>query len=853
MPEENKYHLQGNHKSEKQIEEAIPVSGMHEMYKDCFLNYASYVILERAVPSLEDGLKSVQRRIIHSMKEMDDGRFNKVANIIGNTMQYHPHGDTSIGDALISLGQKDLLIETQGNWGDIRTGDGAAAPRYIEARLSKFALDVVYNFQTTKWQLSYDSRKKEPITFPVKFPLLLAQGTEGIAVGLSTKILPHNFCELLKGCIDLLKGKKVSLVPDFPTGGSADFSAYNEGLRGGKIRVRGRIEKVDSKTLAICNIPFGTTTSSLIDSIVKANEKGKIKIKKVIDNTAKDVEILVYLGQEQSPNIAIDALYAFTDCEVSISPNACVIVDEKPCFIGVNDLLEANNNQTVTLLNRELEIKKNELTEKIMLSSLEQIFISKEMYVEFKKYKDKPSLFKYLDDLFEPFKPQFYRNIGNEDYEKLTQIPMIRITKFDSDQTDEKMRRLENELNQTAYNLAHITEFAINYYNSLLKKYGKGRERKTVIKSFGTIQAAVVAANNVKLYVNRKEGFIGYGIKKDEFVSNCSDLDEIIVFRSDGKCVVTKIQEKIFVGKDILHCDVWKKGDNRTVYNLIYLDGKTGKSMVKRVQVTSIRRDREYDLTKGERSSKLLYFKANSNGEAEVVTIYLTQASRSKVKVFDFDFASIDIKGRASIGNILTKYPIKKISLKIEGTSTLGSLDVWYDDSIGHLNTNERGKYLGQFNGKDRIITIVKSGEYELNTYKLTKHFDSDKVVFISKFSPNTIVSVIYYHGKFKAYYIKRFQIETSTLDKPFLFISDTPKSRLEIVSTNEKPQIEIVTASGKETQAQIFDLDMLGGVKGWKALGNKLPQKQIKKITLLEDKPKKKNYKLGETITLDF
>lgn len=824
------------HKDDGHLHDVLPVTGMYENW---FLEYASYVILERAVPTIQDGFKPVQRRIMHAMKEMDDGRYNKVANIIGQTMQYHPHGDASIGDAMVNMGQKDLLIDTQGNWGDVRTGDGAAAPRYIEARLSKFAMDVLFNPQTTEWQLSYDGRKKEPVNLPVKFPMLLAQGVEGIAVGLSTKVLPHNFVELLQACIDLLKGKKINILPDFPTGGTADFSDYNEGQRGGRVRVRAKIEELDKKTLIIKDIPFGITTTSLIDSILKANDKGKIKIKKVIDNTAQDVEVLISLAPNQSPNVTVDALYAFTDCEVSIAPNACVIIADKPHFLSVNEILRICNEQTVDLLTRELEIKKAELMEKLLFSSLEKIFIENRIYRDIEEAETFEAVISIIDKGLEPFKPQFYRDITRDDILRLTEIRIKRISKFDSYKADELMRRLEEELKETIYNLAHITEFATNYYKDLLKKYGKGRERKTEIRNFETIQAAVVAANNQKLYVNRADGFIGYGLRKDEFVTDCSDIDDIIVFRKDGRCLVTKIQDKVFVGKDIIHVAVYKKGDERMVYNLAYLDAGTGRSMVKRFQILAVTRDREYDLTKGAKGSKVLHFTANPNGEAEMVTVYLTSGAKAKNKVFDFDFADLEIKGRNAGGNILTRYPVRKIQMKREGVSTLGGLDIYYDESIGRLNTEGRGRKLGTFQREDRILLITKSGTYELNNFELTNRYEPDQIMLIEKFDPQKVVSAIYYDASSKTYFVKRFKIETSTLDKAFGFIPESRGSYLAVVSTEKQPQIELeyIKEGSKEKETVLYDMDMLIDVKGWKAIGNKLSQHKVKKIQLLGSK----------------
>lgn len=817
---------------DESLHESIPVTGM---YKDWFLDYASYVILERAVPAIEDGLKPVQRRILHAMKEMDDGRFNKVANIIGQSMQYHPHGDASIGEAIVNMGQKDILIETQGNWGDIRTGDGSAAPRYIEARLSKFALEVVFNPQTTEWQLSYDGRKREPVTLPVKFPLLLAQGVEGIAVGLSTKILPHNFIELILGSIQILKGEKTNILPDFPTGGLADFSEYNEGFRGGRIKVRARIEEEDNKTLLIKDIPFGTTTNTLIESIIKANDKGKIKIKKVVDNTAKDVEIQIQLAPGQSPDMTIDALYAFTDCEVSISPNACVIIDEKPVFLTVNDILERNTFQTKELLRRELEIRKAELMEKLLFSSLEKIFIENRIYRDIEECETWEAVIQTIDKGLDPFKPEFYREITTEDIVRLTEIKIKRISKFDAFKADELMRRLQEELKEVNYNLKHLTEYAIKYYQNLLDKYGKGRERKTEIRTFDTIQATVVAANNAKLYVNRADGFVGYGLKKDEFVCDCSDLDDVIVFRRDGNCVVTKIQEKGFVGKDIIHVAVFRKGDERMVYNLVYLDGGSGKAMVKRFQVLGVTRDREYDLTKGTKGSKVLYLSANPNGEAEVVSVHLTQGAKARVKVFDFDFSTIEIKGRSAGGNILTKYPIRKIQWKMAGTSTLGGLDIYYDASIGRLNTDARGRKIGNFLGEDRILVFYKNGEYELTTFELTNRYEAKDVLFIEKFKPEAVISAIYWDGASKNYFVKRFLIETTTINKKFSIVTDHKQSYLKLVSTESQPQVKAKLQKGKDIEEQEFDLDMLIDVKGWKAIGNKLSTHTVLDVQLIE------------------
>ena len=845
--DKNNIHFEDLPEDEK-IHDIQPVSGMYENW---FLDYASYVILERAVPALQDGLKPVQRRILHSMKEMDDGRYNKVANIIGSTMQYHPHGDASISDAIVGLGQKDLLIDMQGNWGDIRTGDKAAAARYIEARLSKFALEVVFNPQTTEWQLSYDGRKKEPVTLPVKFPLLLAQGVEGIAVGLSTKILPHNFNELIDASINILKNKKFQLYPDFSTGGMADFNEYNRGLRGGKIRVRARIEELDNKTLIIKDIPYGTTTTGLIESIIRASEKGKIKIKKVIDNTAREVEVLIFLAPGQSPHITIDALYAFTDCEVSISPNACVILDEKPHFIDVHEILKINTQQTLDLLKQELEIKRSELLEKILFSSLEKIFIENRIYRDIEECETWEAVIQTIDRGLEPFKAQFYREITEEDIVRLTEIKIKRISKYDSFKADEVLKKLQDDLAQVKYNLDHLIEYTIGYFNGLKEKYGKEKERKTEIKNFDSIAATVVAANNQKLYVNRSDGFIGFGLKRDEYVCECSDLDDVIVFRSDGKFKVSRIADKVFMGKDILHADVFNKNDERMVYNLVYQDGKTGKSLVKRFHVLGITRDKEYDLTKGHKGSKILYLTANPNGEAEVINVNLTSGCKARKKVFEFDYSSIDIKGRSSQGNILTKYPIRKIQLKSAGISTLGGLNIWYDPAIGRLNRDARGKLLGNFMPEDQIILLTKDGQYTLTGFDLTNRYEPEKVVLIDKFKPDDVFSTVYFHGGNKTYYVKRFQIETISTDKKFHFISEEKGSRLEVATNGKNQKIrayyDVKRKDAKKSDE--FIIDDLIEVKGWKALGNKVSTHKIKKIELLNGEELKRDEKSIKTI----
>jgi topoisomerase IV subunit A len=817
--------------ADESLHTSVPITGM---YKEWFLDYASYVILERAVPAIEDGLKPVQRRILHAMKEMDDGRFNKVANIIGQSMQYHPHGDQSIGDAMVNLGQKELLIETQGNWGDVRTGDGAAAARYIEARLSKFALDVVFNPQTTEWQLSYDGRKREPVTLPVKFPLLLAQGVEGIAVGLSTKILPHNFIELIEASIEILKGNKSNVLPDFITGGLADFSEYNEGHRGGKVKVRARIEEEDSKTLVIKEIPYGTTTDSLIDSILKANDKGKIKIKKVVDNTAKDVEIQIQLAPGVSPDVTIDALYAFTDCEISISPNACVIIEDKPVFLTVNRILEYNTQQTKELLKRELEIRRGELMERLLFSSLEKIFIENRIYRDIEECTTWDAVLEAIDRGLDPYKPDFYREITQDDLVRLTEIKIKRISKFDAFKADELMKRLQEELKEVNHHLKHLTEYSIKYYQNLLDKYGKGRERKTEIRALDTIEATVVAANNAKLYVNRADGFVGYGLKKDEFICDCSDLDDVIVLRRDGKFMVSKIQEKGFMGKDILYVGVFRKNDDRMTYNLIYLDGGSGRAMIKRFQIGGITRDKEYDLTKGTKGTKVLYLTANPNGEAELVTVYLTQGAKARVKVFDFDFAEIEIKGRGAGGNILTRYPVRKIQLKMEGKSTLGGINIFYDTVVGRLNTDQRGKLIGNFLGDDKIIVFYKNGDYELTSFELTNRYEPKDVVLIEKFDIKKVISAVYYDGGIKTFFVKRFLIETTTINKRFNFITDHKQSYLKVVSTASQPQISVTLTKGKEDEVMDYDLDMLIDVKGWKAIGNKLSTYPVKDIALI-------------------
>jgi topoisomerase-4 subunit A len=814
------------------IHEITAVSGM---YQDWFLDYASYVILERAVPAIEDGLKPVQRRILHSMKEMDDGRFNKVANIIGQTMQYHPHGDAAIGDAIVNLGQKDLMIETQGNWGDVMTGDSAAAPRYIEARLSKFALEVAFNPQTTNWQVSYDGRKREPVTLPMKFPLLLAQGVEGIAVGLSTKVMPHNFIELINASIDVLRGKKTDLMPDFPTGGYADFSQYNEGKKGGRIRCRARIEERDKRTLVIKDIPYGTTTNNLMESIVKANDNGKIKIKKVVDNTAKDVEIEVHLHPGTSPDLTIDALYAFTECELSIAPNACVIIEDKPHFLSVNEILRICTNNTLALLKRELEIKLAELQEKWHFSSLEKIFIEKRIYRKIEECETWEAVIEAIDTGLKPYKKLFRREVTRDDILRLTEIKIKRISKYDSFKADEAIRALEDEMKETAHHLEHLVDFAVNYFKNLLKKYGKGRERKTEIRTFDTINANVVAVANQKLYVNRKEGFIGYSLKKDEFVCDCSDIDDIIIFKSNGKCVVTKVSEKSFVGKDIIYVNVWKKNDERMIYNMIYMDGKSGIARAKRFAVTAITRDKEYDLTMGNAGSKVLYFSANPNSEAELVTVVLSPNSKAKQKLFDYDFATLDIKGRSSQGNILSKHSVRRVNFKEKGASTLGGRDIWYDKILGRLNVDKRGKYLGSFDMDDGILVVYKDGSYEITGFELTNRYEAENVVVLKKWDPDGIITAVHYDGNHKQHYVKRFVIETRTIGKKFNFIAEDKSSKLIVATTQSSPKIEVKTGKKKkEPDVNTYELSEFVDIRGWKALGAKLTENDVISIELL-------------------
>ncbi|MFM7467852.1 MAG: DNA gyrase/topoisomerase IV subunit A [Crocinitomicaceae bacterium] len=818
--------------NKKVDENIVPLSGLYENW---FLDYASYVILERAVPALFDGLKPVQRRILHSMKEMEDGRYNKVANIIGNTMKYHPHGDTSIGDALVQLGQKELLIDCQGNWGNTLTGDGAAAPRYIEARLSKFALHVAFNPKTTNWLASYDGRNKEPEQLPMKFPLLLAQGAEGIAVGMACKFLPHNFIELIDQSINHLRGKKVEILPDFPNGGMADFSGYNDGLRGGRVRVRAKIKKVDNKTLIINEIPFGTTTGSLIESVIKANDKGKIKIKKIEDNTSSEAEIIVHLAPGVSPDKTIDALYAFTDCEVSISPNSSIIDGEKPRFLGVSEILKINTDNTVRLLKLELEIRLDELERQWHFSTLEKLFINNEMYIDFKHYSDKESLYTYLFKRFEPFKKQLIREIQEDDLHRLTQIPMIRITRFDSSKADDALVKIEEEMEEVKANLANLIEFSIEYFKDLKKRFGAGKERKTEIKTFDTISATKVIIANRKLYVDFEEGFIGYGLKKNESVCDCSEIDDIICFFSSGKMLVTKVADKKFVGKDLIYASVWKKGDTRTIYHLFYQDGAGGATMMKRFYVNSITRDTEYDLTKGTKGSKMLYFSVHPNGEREVVTVLLRPRPHLKRLRFDVDLGEQLIKGRNSAGNRVTKEIIQKIVQKEVGGSTLAARKIWYDNIVGRLNDEERGKFLGSFKGDDKILTLYKNGEYRLSSFDLATHFDED-MIHIEKWNQNRPITTVYFDAEKDLHYVKRFLCEV-TSDKRVLFISESNGSFMDLVSTAYRPEARIVynklLKETKNLPDNILNLAEMIDVKGMKAQGNQLTKLKVKEIVL--------------------
>ncbi len=801
------------------------------MYEDWFLDYASYVILERAVPGINDGFKPVQRRIMQSMKDLDDGRYNKVANLVGHTMQYHPHGDASIADAMVQLGQKELLIDMQGNWGNILTGDRAAASRYIEARLSKFATAVVFNPKTTKWQASYDGRRKEPIDLPVKFPLLLAQGAEGIAVGLSTKILPHNFLELIQASIKILKGQSFSIFPDFLTGGIADVTNYNEGKRGGKVRVRAKISQKDKSSLVITEIPYGTTTSSLIESILKANEKGKIKIKKIEDNTAKDVEILIHLPSGVSPDKTIDALYAFTSCEVSISPICCIIENNKPVFIGVKEALKHSTNHTVDLLTQELEIQLAELEEQWHFSSLERIFIENRIYRDIEEEETWQGVLDAIDKGLKPHIKHLKRAVTEDDIVRLTEIRIKKISKFDIDKAKQFIEGLEEKIALVKKDLANIIEYTIDYFKNLKEKFGKGKERKTDIRIFEDIVATKVVMRNSKLYVNRAEGFVGTSLKKDEFVADCADIDDVIVFRSDGKMMVTKVDSKTFVGKNIIHTAVFKKKDKRTIYNMLYKDGKSGFTYMKRFAVTAITRDKEYDLTAGSKGSKVLYFTANPNGEAEVITINLRAVGLIKKLKWDIDLAELAIKGRASRGNIVTKYPIKKIEFKEKGVSTLKPRKIWFDETVQRLNVDERGDLIGEFTADDRLLIINQKGEVKTIIPNLNTHFESDMIV-LEKWKPNKPISVVYFDGERERYYVKRFMIEHP--DREEKFISEHAGSKLMIVAMDFRPMAEVIY-SKRSLENEILNFEEFIAVKGIKALGNQLTVEKIKDINLLD------------------
>ena len=805
------------------------------MYQNWFLDYASYVILERAVPHINDGLKPVQRRILHSMRRLDDGRYNKVANIVGHTMQFHPHGDASIGDALVQLGQKELLIDCQGNWGNILTGDSAAAPRYIEARLSKFALDTVFNPKTTQWQLSYDGRNREPVTLPVKFPLLLAQGVEGIAVGLSSKILPHNFNELIDASIAYLRGEPFTLYPDFQTGGYIDVSRYNDGERGGSVKIRAKVGKIDNKTLVISEIPYGKTTSAVIDSILKANEKGKIKIKKVDDNTAKNVEILVHLAPGVSSDKTIDALYAFTDCEISLSPNCCVIKDDKPHFLTVSDVLRHSTDRTLDLLRQELLIQKQEQEEALFYASLEKIFIEERIYkdAEFENAKDMDEAVAHIDSRLEPFKPSFIREVTRDDILRLMEIKMGRILKFNSDKSNEFIAQTKREIERINHHLEFIVDYTVDWFTGLKEKYGKNYPRLTEIRNFDTIEATKVVEANEKLYINRQEGFIGYGLKKDEYVCNCSDIDDVIIFYRNGTYKIVRIAEKMFVGKDILYVNVFKRNDVRTIYNVIYRDGKVGYNYIKRFAVTGITRDKEYDLTKGTEGSRILYFSANPNGEAETVKVILKPKARQKLLVFEKNFSDIAIKGRGSQGNILTKADIHKISLKQRGSSTLGGLQVWFDRDILRLNYDGRGEELGEFHSDDHILVVLNNGDFYMTNFDLSNHYEQN-ILVIEKYQPGKTWTAIVYDADQKYYYLKRFLLEASARKQSFL--GENPKNRLMLLTDEAYPRVEVVFGGHDSfREALVIDVDEFTVVRGFKAKGRRVSSYEIASFNELE------------------
>ncbi len=823
--------IEENEHNESQNQSQETITKVTGMYKDWFLDYASYVILERAVPSIEDGFKPVQRRIMQSMKDLDDGRYNKVANLVGHTMQYHPHGDASIADAMVQLGQKELLIDTQGNWGNILTGDRAAAPRYIEARLSKFASEVVFNPKTTEWQATYDGRRKEPIDLPVKFPLLLAQGAEGIAVGLSTKILPHNFNELIDASIKHLRGRNFTLIPDFQTGGIADITDYKDGVRGGKIRVRVKIAQLDKKTLVISELPFGITTSSLIESVLKANEKKKIKINKIEDNTAAEVEILIHLPNNVSPDKTIDALYAFTNCEVSISPLCCVIDNNTPVFIGVKEVLKRSTDHTVFLLKRELEIQLAELQEQWHFASLERIFIENRIYRDIEEEKTWKGVLKAIDKGLKPYTKHLKRAVTEEDIIRLTEIRIKKISKFDIDKANQSIESLEEKMTAVKNHLENLIDFAVEYFKNLKKKYGKDRKRKTEIRLFEDIEATKVVMRNAKLYVNREEGFVGTSLRKDEFVTDCADIDDIIVFRADGKMIITKVDAKTFVGKNIIHVAIFKKNDRRTVYNMIYRDGLRGASYMKRFYVTGVTRDKEYDLTNAANNSKVWYFTANPNGEAEIITVYLRAVGKIKKLKWDVDFSELAIKGRGVKGNRVTKNSIKKIDLKEEGISTLKPRKIWFDDAVMRLNVDERGELLGEFKPNDRLLIINQHGNLKTAIPDMTMHFDEELIV-LEKWQPNKPITIIYYDGQRERYYLKRFLIENP--DKLEVIISDHQKSQLEMVSVDYRPMFEIVF-SKRNLNAIEVNAEEFIDIKGLSALGNLLTKEKIKQVNSLE------------------
>jgi topoisomerase-4 subunit A len=840
-------HFEGQHFYDNQEDENDTITKVTGMYKDWFLDYASYVILERAVPAIEDGFKPVQRRIMHSLKELDDGRYNKVANVVGHTMQYHPHGDQSIGDAMVQIGQKELLIDCQGNWGNILTGDGAAASRYIEARLSKFALEVLYSPKITDWGVSYDGRRAEPNNLPVKFPLLLASGAEGIAVGLSTKVLPHNFNELIDSSIKILKGKPFTLYPDFLTQGIADVSNYNDGLRGGRVRVRAKIGQLDKNTLVITQIPFSTNTTTLIDSILKANDKGKIKIKKIEDNTAAEVEILIHLFPGVSPDKTIDALFAFTACETSVAPLGCVIEDNKPLFIGVSEMLKISTNRTVQLLKSELEIQLSELEEQWHFLSLERIFIENKIYRDIEEETSREGVITAVDEGLKPHIKHLKRAVTEEDILRLLDIRIMRISKFDSNKAQDKIEALEGSIEQVKYDLEHLIDFAIAYFTRLKEKYGKGKERQTELRIFDDIEATKVVLRNTKLYVNREEGFVGTSLKKDEYLTECSDIDDVIVFLRDGKMMITKVDAKTFVGKDIIHVAIFDKSDKRTIYNMIYRDGKSGPSYIKRFNVSGVTRDKAYDLTNETSGSQVLYFSCNPNGEAEVITILLRQVGSVKKLKFDIDFANLAIKGRSSKGNLVTKYPIKKIELKEKGISTLLPRKVWYDETVQRLNVDARGELLGEFRPNDKILVISQGGKIKVITPELTTHFDEDMIV-LEKWVAKKPISAIYFDGEKERYYIKRFLVETE--NKEECFITEHPNSRLEIVATDYRPVAELVFSKVKGVQKEnlTVDIESFIAVKGFKALGNQLTADKLKQVNLLEPLP----YEAPEEIVVE-